>query len=130
MALVPIGDLGFQTILTSTIRKSFPSDYVLGEEHVSRLPASFVAAMRSFFHIAEDLIVACASNITAITSHIPRVWVIDPIDGTLSFAHKGQYAISVALLIDLENTVKSSGGPITPPSSRISRSKVRRSLPP
>jgi 3'-phosphoadenosine 5'-phosphosulfate (PAPS) 3'-phosphatase len=71
MSLVPIGDLGIQTILTSTIRKSFPSDCVLGEEHRSTLPASFVAAARSFCHVAEDPIEVCASNITEITSYIP-----------------------------------------------------------
>jgi 3'-phosphoadenosine 5'-phosphosulfate (PAPS) 3'-phosphatase len=36
---------------------------------------------------------------------------MDPIDGTQAFAHRGQYAISVALLRDYENTINVIGWP-------------------
>ena len=77
--LVTFVDEEAQRIVARHLRQSFPDDDVLGEEG------------------AEDV----AARLRA-----PRVWIVDPLDGTTNFAHGvPPYAVSVGLRVGGEGVV-------------------------
>ncbi len=72
--LVTRADTASESAIVAVLRAAFPDDQILGEEGVSD---------------SHDL---------RSTTHGPRTWIIDPIDGTTNFAHGVPfYAISIAL---------------------------------
>ena len=77
--LVTQADLESERIITHLLRESFPEHGVLAEEEVSSgdVPVSVLKKM---------------------VSDGPHTWIIDPLDGTTSFAHTHPfYSVSVAL---------------------------------
>jgi myo-inositol-1(or 4)-monophosphatase len=73
--LVTRADLASETAIVAVIRAAFPDDLILGEEGVSE-----------------------TDHVHRPTSHVNRIWIIDPIDGTTNFSHGVPfYAISIAL---------------------------------
>jgi myo-inositol-1(or 4)-monophosphatase len=75
--LVTRADLASETAIVAVIRGAFPDDQILGEEGVSD-----------------------ASGVQRPASSVPRLWMIDPIDGTTNFSHGVPfYAISIALWV-------------------------------
>ena len=74
--LVTRADTASETAIVAVLRAAFPHDQILGEEGVSD------------------------SDVHRPTSHVNRIWIIDPIDGTTNFSHGVPfYAISIALWV-------------------------------
>jgi myo-inositol-1(or 4)-monophosphatase len=72
-------DEGAQRIVVERLRQSFPDDEILAEEGAERVAERLAA---------------------------PRVWVVDPLDGTTNFAHGvPPYAVSVGLRVEGEGAV-------------------------
>lgn len=77
--LVTFVDEGAQRIIVDRLRQSFPDDDVLGEEGAT--------------DVAERLAG-------------PRVWVVDPLDGTTNFTHGvPPYAVSIGLRVEGQGAV-------------------------
>jgi 3'-phosphoadenosine 5'-phosphosulfate (PAPS) 3'-phosphatase len=98
-SVVTIADFAIQSLIMSGIHETFPEDKVIGEEQIGTLTPAFLSLVGSLLPAGFDPISACQDSIS---SECSRVWVIDPIDGTLGFVGGGHFAIATALLIDLE----------------------------
>jgi 3'(2'), 5'-bisphosphate nucleotidase len=99
--LVSICDFACQSLIMDGLRESFPGDKVLGEEDVREQSDSFLRMVRILLPTGVDPVAACRDGVRTIAESDRRVWVIDPIDGTYGFVRNDNYAIAMALLIDL-----------------------------
>lgn len=105
---VTIADFASQAIVCHHLRNSFPNDPIIGEEDATELRTG---KQREFL----GKIVECVQDTgldaqpeqicdwidhAGLQDYQPRFWTLDPIDGTKGFLRKGQYAISLALIID------------------------------
>ena len=116
---VTVADFASQAIICRSLREFFPDDPIIAEEDSSELRESgLLPAVR---HEVE------AAGVTASKTDIcdwidwgagrkswNRFWTLDPIDGTKGFLRKGQYAISLALLVDGNVQVAVLGCPSLP----------------
>lgn len=84
------------------IHTHFPGDNILGEEDVSHEEPFFIQSVRTLLPENLDPVLTCKDSITSISDNMYRVWVIDPIDGTYGFIKNQNYAVAMALLIDLK----------------------------
>ncbi|MFH0946112.1 MAG: inositol monophosphatase family protein [Planctomycetota bacterium] len=77
--LVTRADLESEQIITGLLRESFPEHHLLAEEEMSRGGVA-------------------VSVLKKMVADGPYTWIIDPLDGTTSFAHTHPfYAVSIAL---------------------------------
>lgn len=105
---VTVADFGSQAIVCRTLGNSFPSDPIIAEEDSSALRwpenAGFLATIGE--HIRRLGIEATTDAVCSwidrgvTTSFSRRFWTLDPIDGTKGFLRKGQYAVSLALVVE------------------------------
>jgi len=105
---VTIADFGSQAVICRSLGEAFPNDPIIAEEDSAALRAPenevFLAAVTDQVHqlgisgTSADLCRWIDLGIT--TSASPRFWTLDPIDGTKGFLRKGQYAVSLALILD------------------------------
>ncbi|PHH81051.1 hypothetical protein CDD82_1357 [Ophiocordyceps australis] len=110
---VTIGDFGAQVLIAAALRHNFPNDGVVAEEEGHELQRQAqladkvweaVRATHLTQHDDELGAVASRDDMLALLDHgrlrdaAPRVWTIDPIDGTKGFLRGGQYAVCLALL--------------------------------
>ena len=119
-----VADFGSQAIVCRTLGQSFPKDPVIAEEDSSALRspenAAFLAAVCS--HVNQLGIEGTKETICGwidhgvTTSFTRRFWALDPIDGTKGFLRKGQYAVSLALVVDGRIEVGVLGCPNLPVS--------------
>jgi len=105
---VTIADFGSQAVVCRVIGDAFPQDTIIAEEDSAELQ---VIENADFLHRIHDEV--CRHCIEAskdqicrwidrggATDYAHRFWTLDPIDGTKGFLRKGQYAISLALIIE------------------------------
>jgi 3'(2'), 5'-bisphosphate nucleotidase len=105
---VTIADFGSQAVIGRSIGEVFPNDPIIAEEDSAALRApenaAFLAAVTD--HVARTGTRATSTDVCqwidrgGATRYAPRFWTLDPIDGTKGFLRKGQYAVSLALVID------------------------------
>ena len=100
--VVSICDFACQTLIMKGIHDNFPGDEILGEEDVSHGDQFFIDMVKSILPEAIDPVATCRDCISKISEGMRRVWVIDPIDGTYGFIKNMNYAIAMALLVDLK----------------------------
>ncbi|KAE9974559.1 hypothetical protein BLS_003071 [Venturia inaequalis] len=133
---VTIGDLAAQALIISALHHAFPEDTFLGEETAKMLRDDDVLAEKVWelvrtTHLdipsdvqVEEEILATPSSKGEMMDLIDlgmgegfgkkkkgRVWVMDPIDGTLTFMRGQQYAVCLCLLEDGEQKVAVLGCP-------------------
>lgn len=126
---VTIGDLGAQALIISAIHYHFPQDTFVGEESASVLREDQTLADRvwqlvSSTHLedaeSESLLVKPKSLEEMLDiidlglgpgGREGRVWILDPIDGTITFIRGQQYAICLCLVQDGEQKVGILGCP-------------------
>lgn len=105
---VTVADFAAQAVICRTLREAFPADAIVAEESASILSDP---EHESFLkRIGEELerigISATAAEICQWKEHgggaggTDRFWTLDPIDGTKGFLRGGQYAISLALIVE------------------------------
>ncbi len=121
---VTIADFGSQAVVCRIVGDHFPADPIIAEEDSAALRwpenAPFLAAVCD--HIRRLGIDANSEDVCSwidrggATEYSQRFWTLDPIDGTKGFLRKGQYAVSLALIIDSRIEVGVLGCPNLPVS--------------
>lgn len=119
---VTIADFASQALICRRLELAFADDPVIGEEGAAELREG------SGHAFLQRIVDECgAVGVTASGEQIcdwidrgglqeyrPRLWTLDPIDGTKGFLRKDQYAISLALIIDGQIEVGILGCPNMP----------------
>lgn len=117
-------DFGAQAIVSRHLLKAFPNDPIIGEEDAAELRSPQQQAFREAIHdefksleieTTQDEILGWIDRCNA-QNYSDRFWTLDPIDGTKGFLRKGQYAISLALIVNGKVTVAAVGCPNLPAS--------------
>lgn len=105
---VTIADFGSQAVVCRSIDAAFPHDPIIAEEDSAALRwpdnVAFLNAVCDHVHrlgIQGDEKQICHwIDRGSELQYSSRFWTLDPIDGTKGFLRKGQYAVSLALVID------------------------------
>jgi 3'(2'), 5'-bisphosphate nucleotidase len=105
---VTIADFGSQAVVCRSIDAVFPNDPIIAEEDAAALRwpenAAFLKAVCEHVHrlgiTAEDEEICHWIDRGGAMKYTSRFWTLDPIDGTKGFLRKGQYAVSLALIVD------------------------------
>ncbi|KAJ9119848.1 hypothetical protein QFC24_005562 [Naganishia onofrii] len=117
---VTVGDLAAQSLISLHLLNSFPEDKIVGEEDTTELRqndglrSKVVELVNEGFGKGRAEAGAWSEGKTFSESEIlsaidagsdagggtGRLWTIDPIDGTLGFLRKEQYAVCLALIVD------------------------------
>jgi 3'(2'), 5'-bisphosphate nucleotidase len=125
---VTIGDLGAQALIISSIRAHFPLDKFVAEESAAMLRedpklAEQVWQMVSSVQLEDadsEQLLARPNSVEEMMDIIDlgvgsggggRLWILDPIDGTLTFMKGQQYAVCLCLVVDGEQKVGVLGCP-------------------
>ena len=119
---VTIADFGSQAMVCRALEQAFPDDPVIGEEDASDLRTSENAVFldRVCRLVGQTGLDATAGQICGWIDRggagefSDRFWTLDPIDGTKGFLRGGQYAISLALIVDGKIDVALLGCPNLP----------------
>lgn len=123
---VTVADFGSQAVICRVLGDVFPNDPIIAEEDSAalRLPEN-AAFLNGICHEVQRLgIDATAEQIYQwidrgdAVNYSSRFWTLDPIDGTKGFLRKGQYAVSLALIVDGRIEVGVLGCPNLPVASR------------
>jgi len=107
---VTVADFGTQAIVCKIIKQHFPDDAIVAEEGAEQLQQS---DNEPVLHAVTDQVQRCLGKATAkdvcewidlgnAEPNATRFWTLDPIDGTKGYLRGGQYALSLALLVDYE----------------------------
>ncbi|MEY3457257.1 MAG: Histidinol-phosphatase [Planctomycetota bacterium] len=105
---VTVADFGSQAIICRHLRDAFPQDPVIGEEGAAALRADDGASFleRVLQECSDAGMPGSAADVCGWIDHggaseySERFWTLDPIDGTKGFLRSGQYAISLALIVN------------------------------
>ena len=117
-------DFGAQALISRALQEAFPSDPIIGEEDAAELREPQQQSFREAIHdefkainieTSQDEILSWIDRCNT-QEYSNRFWTLDPIDGTKGFLRKGQYAISLALIVDGKVTVAAVGCPNLPAS--------------
>lgn len=107
---VTVADFTVQALIIDRLSRAFPSDHFIAEEDSSMLrQPAYLDTSRRIIH-ALQAATGEEWNLQRLydtldkgkhsVSHIGRVWVLDPIDGTKGFIRGEHYCIALALLVD------------------------------
>ncbi len=115
-------DFGAQALVSRALQEAFANDPIIGEEDAAELREPQQQAFREAIHdefksleieTTQDEILGWIDRCGA-QDYSDRFWTLDPIDGTKGFLRKGQYAISLALIVNGKVTVAAVGCPNLP----------------
>ena len=103
---VTIADYGSQVILLRAISRLFPDDAILSEEQGEQFMTLLSDAQRLEIAALLRHVLGEAIDIDAIPGWLdhnrgvetPRMWVVDPVDGTKGFINMRHYTIAVGVL--------------------------------
>lgn len=119
---VTIADFASQAVICRDVGDAFPKDPIIAEEDSAVLHwpdnVAFLDAVCD--HVHRLGIQGQASDICGwidrggTLEYSSRFWTLDPIDGTKGFLRKGQYAVSLALVVDARIEVGVLGCPNLP----------------
>ena len=121
---VTAADLGAQALIVSALHGAFPNDDFLGEESAKLLRdnpllSKHVWSIVNSTHLedadAEELLASPKSEAEMLDSidlggngqggRHGRIWILDPIDGTLTYMRNQQYVVCLCLIVDGEQAV-------------------------
>jgi 3'(2'), 5'-bisphosphate nucleotidase len=105
---VTVADFGSQALICRALAEAFPDDPVIAEEGSSELEnpdnaamrARVLAQVRALYPSAADADVLRWIDHGGARDYAARFWTLDPIDGTKGFLRGGQYAVSLALIVN------------------------------
>ncbi|KAJ9095809.1 hypothetical protein QFC19_007423 [Naganishia cerealis] len=98
-----VGDLAAQSLISLHLLDAFPQDKIVGEEDTTELRkndglrSKVVQLVNDGFGKGRS---EAGSWAEGQTWSEEELWTIDPIDGTLGFLRKEQYAVCLALIVD------------------------------
>lgn len=104
---VTIADYAAQALVIHNIFSHFPEDLIVGEESAKPLQKNpgilqkLLTTIQEYWvgDLNEQILVDTINLGAKKVDHLPkRWWTLDPIDGTLGFLRKGQYAVALALM--------------------------------
>ena len=121
---VTIADFGSQAVVCRSLGDQFRDDPIIAEEDAAALRwpenAAFLSAVCDqvrHLGIQADADDVCGwIDRGGATGFSRRFWTLDPIDGTKGFLRKGQYAVSLALIVDSQIEIGVVGCPNLPVS--------------
>jgi len=116
---VTVADYASQAVICRALAAAFPDDPVIAEEDAAELRQSGSQGFRDRVRreLAQVGIAGSDEDICAWIDHggagefSVRFWTLDPIDGTKGFLRGGQYAISLALIVEGQIVVAVLGCP-------------------
>lgn len=116
---VTVADFASQAVVCKAVREAFDADPIIGEEDSAELRTDDNAPLREKVVANVGTIHAGAGaddvcgwiDAGGASEYAPRLWTLDPIDGTKGFLRKEQYAIALALLVDGKIVVSALGCP-------------------
>ncbi len=119
---VTVADFGSQALVCRTLGEAFPGDRILGEEDAAVLnqPGTERLLRHLVHHVGRFLPGVGPEEICTWidrgggAEYSGRFWTLDPIDGTKGFLRRGQYCISLALIVNGEVVVAVLGCPELP----------------
>lgn len=143
---VTLADFAGQALLIAAIHSAFPDDLIVAEEAADTLRRDKkmmeqVWLLASSTHLeneeSEKLLYSPASpeemldliDLGGKSNGSPkgRVWMIDPVDGTIAFMKGSQYAVCAVLVVDAEEKVAAIGCPhVSLELEKVSDSEVDR----
>ncbi|UUO04902.1 3'(2'),5'-bisphosphate nucleotidase [Blastopirellula sp. J2-11] len=105
---VTVADFGSQAIVCRAIRAAFSHDLIIAEENADALRttdqapllARVVAELKKIVPTTDEAQALAWIDAGVSRDAAPRVWTLDPIDGTKGFLRGGQYAVALALIIE------------------------------
>ncbi|MEM1063103.1 MAG: 3'(2'),5'-bisphosphate nucleotidase [Planctomycetota bacterium] len=114
---VTIADYAAQAIVCRALKEAFPDDPVIAEEDAADLRSvekqEFLdRAVAAAGMSADDLLDAIDHG--GASEYSDRFWTLDPIDGTKGFLRRGQYAVSLALVVEGQVVLGAVGCPNLP----------------
>lgn len=123
---VTVADFGSQAVICRVLGDAFPNDPIIAEEDSAALRNTENAGfLNGICREVQRLgIEATAQQICKwidrgdAVNYSPRFWTLDPIDGTKGFLRKGQYAVSLALIVNGRIEVGVLGCPNLPVAAR------------
>jgi 3'(2'), 5'-bisphosphate nucleotidase len=119
---VTVADFASQAVVCKAIRGAFAADPIIGEEDSKALREGDQSELLNKV-VEQVAAVEPGADADAVCHWIdfggakdpaPRLWTLDPIDGTKGFLRKEQYAISLALIVDGRIDVAVLGCPNLP----------------
>ncbi len=117
-----IADYGSQAVILQHLAACFPADQVIAEERASEFEHLATDSQRRSvaYHVGETL----GRHVSQAEIHewldfgkdgkSPRIWVVDPIDGTKGFLRGEQFAVAIALLINGQPVAAALACPLLP----------------
>jgi len=122
---VTVGDYSVQALIIHQLSAAFPEYPFIAEEDSKTLSENpevknsvLKFVQQHFPEINEEgLIKTISKGSEGLISHGKRWWTLDPIDGTLGFLRRDQYAIALALMEDNKPILGILGCPSLPLSS-------------
>ncbi|MEM7813046.1 MAG: 3'(2'),5'-bisphosphate nucleotidase [Planctomycetota bacterium] len=111
---VTIADYAAQAIVCRALKEAFPDDPVIAEEDAADLRSGekqefLDRAVAAAGMSADDLLDAIDHG--GASEYSDRFWTLDPIDGTKGFLRRGQYAVSLALVVEGQVVLGAVGCP-------------------
>ncbi|EDR26687.1 SAL1 phosphatase, putative [Entamoeba dispar SAW760] len=100
---VTVGDYSVQAYVNKKIHENFPEDKIVAEEDTKTIPDDIFAKVCKHVQMHSDMKdeeVRKCIDLGNGAGGKGRYWVLDPIDGTLGFLRREQYAVCLAFMID------------------------------
>jgi HAL2 family 3'(2'),5'-bisphosphate nucleotidase len=102
---VTVADFGSQAIVISYLSKAFPEDPIIAEENSKLLKENPDVRTKTLNHVkaflpdmTEEKLLTTIDRGNTKQADAKRWWTLDPVDGTLGFLRKEQYAVALALM--------------------------------
>ncbi len=116
---VTVADFGSQALVCRLLQMELPADPVIAEEDSAELrePGNATTLDAVVSHVRHALGDATAEQVCGWIDHgnaksfSGRFWTLDPIDGTKGYLRNGQYAVSLALIVNGEVMVAAMACP-------------------
>jgi 3'(2'), 5'-bisphosphate nucleotidase len=100
---VTLADYAAQAVVGRILADEMPDDPVIGEESGAALRTAegrpFLTGVAAELGVADVDVVRWVDHCGA-TRYAPRMWTLDPVDGTKGFLRREQYAVALALLVE------------------------------
>lgn len=118
---VTLADFGAQAVVLHYISERFPDDCTMAEERAADFQTLANAQQKAqIVHYVSQALGARNASLADISRWLDtgngnrpeRVWVVDPIDGTMGFMRGDQFAVAVALLVNGEPMVGALACPL------------------
>jgi len=128
---VTVADYAAQGIIIHELTKKFPEYPFIAEEDSQVLQTN--EALRQSVHkyanefspeLSEEALLAAIEAGNTASTDAKVWWTLDPIDGTLGFLRRGQYAVALALMVDNRPVLGVLGCPALPYTTPSGEEKI------